>query len=617
MKRISLGIALLVVLAAVGAFALRRGSDAPAERRGDSAAEPVRSAAEPERAREGASIPVGAGESRSEIALAAPEDPPALRGRFVYASTGEPLPWFVFALHGAGGSELLTTDAGGAWRTGTSRSPPLSAVLHGSDPPRTWSDEAMRALTISLPEPVGGVVAEVAVEAWPTFLLEGLDDEPWTGRIDWEHWENEQHDAPVRVAADGSRYWRPAYARFGTWIDAYRRLCDAGPPLRLRFLRADGRLRALGDAPELEGVVEVPLAFEELGAVELDVRTAFDAQPSWRVEARLQPAAAHEHDFRDGDVRELQLADPARAPLRWDALAPGDYVARVRTAFCRPLEVPIRVAGGATARESAVLDCPEPRGSIVVEVASQSGATQGFHAGAWCPLAQDFVQPPLVERRERDLVFEFRDRPDCEHDVWIDSDFPVAPARRVRARPGDRLSFQVLDLAPEVGVGFLAYDASSGAPIEAFEIQVFGVHTFHGARAVRSGEVLIEKWPDGARLDWRASVAGYRCEDGSFETSPSSLSEGVRWIELRFEPGWSANVHVDDPDGHRVEGATVFADGVEVGISGAEGALPLRLAARPARLTARHPSWREGAAAPDHLAAVGPCWGVAIRLERP
>ena len=50
--------------------------------------------------------------------------------------------------------------------------------------------------------------------------------------------------------------------------------------------------------------------------------------------------------------------------------------------------------------------------------------------------------------------------PDGEYDVFLSTTMPVLPGRRTKARPGDRVRVEILDLAPRIAVGLRVLDAA-------------------------------------------------------------------------------------------------------------------------------------------------------------
>jgi hypothetical protein len=175
-KRAAIAVSLLTALALLG-WLLRE--DAP------EAVRPSQASSVGEARRAEIRAPGGDVDSSERLAVAPEEsmdapaqERPAVRGRLVYASTGQGLPWFVLDLHGADGVETLTTDADGRWEASTVREAPLFAYPLDINSPVARRSERVKQSRFEVPAPVDGVTPDVRVEAAPTFVF-SIEGECW------------------------------------------------------------------------------------------------------------------------------------------------------------------------------------------------------------------------------------------------------------------------------------------------------------------------------------------------------------------------------------------------------------------------------------------------------
>jgi hypothetical protein len=100
--------------------------------------------------------------------------------------------------------------------------------------------------------------------------------------------------------------------------------------------------------------------------------------------------------------------------------------------------------------------------------------------------------------------------------------------------------------------------------------------------------------PESGRLWWNVTSPGHVCAEGNVaEQSGWGLSTGTkRWIDVRLARGWRIKCAVFDDDYGTLKGATIVADGVDMGTTDADGYFTLNLPQRPKLIEARYRDWR-------------------------
>jgi hypothetical protein len=510
---------------------------------------------------------------------------PKLRGRLVYASTGQGVPWCELEIRGAASSESVVTDSDGAWSARDEHAPPRSLVILDQWP--IHGDEARRARTHALAEPDGTLVPETRVTWDATYVLDERPPSTDPARARFAS-GGDLPVSPLRAAPGGRRFWR---AR-GTNSPS-RPMGHAGPPWTIVFQGHSWRMRAEAQVDVLEGVVDVAVRWQALGAIEGTVVTELDPPPGWSVELVLEDRYG-----RWVTSATLDLRSPDTSTWSLIGVPPGEYVARVVTPFCEVSEAAVLVVGGETTRVRSLLSCPEPAGAIEVEIARESGApVEELRVRCRPPREVELI--PEHERGDAGAVFRFAELPQGSYEIEVETDLPIRPARRLVARPGDRPRFELLDLAPRVAIGFRALDAESGEPLDAFLAKLRGVPAPSFVHSALSGEVVVRDVPLGGAFAWSLVRDGYRKAHGDLEGAPPPDEDGVVWIPAALRRGGSLRVAVRDARDRPVAGAQLSADGAAAGETGELGVCEVSLDAWPRTLEARYGAWLESLEVPE------------------
>lgn len=500
-----------------------------------------------------------------------------LRGRLVYKSTGQPIPWYPLWLRAAGGRpETRTTDAQGHFES--IHRYDLAAIELNVGEIDRWSDDrwpnaivierasADEEVTISiepgptivvlgeLPERVTvatlrGTLRSVSSESERTigehlrcggdqwfFRSDALVDVPKKQPTLEEGFDEARARERVETALAGYATEDPQriaeLAQFvegeiGRMREAYRTAPntaavaalppDVGPwVLELRDISAeiDGQAPLSG----VHGVMSVQPNWSELGSLTLHFRGAWTTAPQWELSVQLSSTDAGYAQYETSWI----LGDLVDQTTTVRGLRQGHYTVRVTCAFCSEVVVRPFVSYGPTTNIEVVLDGPQPLGSIRGEVTTQSGEPPDGgnlffelrQAGARVLSCEPRIEADDEQRPWR-AQFEYVDLPAGAYGLAFDSNgLGIAPSFTTNAHPGDSIALQILDRPDYVDVGFRVFDAESGSELEGYDVDLEGPGVPHDLRAQRSGGIAASHVPETGRFQWRVSKLGYATEHG-------------------------------------------------------------------------------------------------------
>jgi hypothetical protein len=596
------------------------------------------------------------------------------RGRLVYESTGQGVPWCAVGLRGVGRQvEFCTTDDDGRFHSRLAY--PLARTLVLVNGEGTQSTDWENAVEVHRED--GEAELTVKVQPAPTLVLagelpSGLEPSTLTGSI---RSSDDFFYLYLRVRA-GGEYWfareelpRPpdlerAHTNHIALVEEMKRdLAKRGdsrlsqdakshvdevglelPIPDIASMDADTQRLAeqlksahgpwtvqlesehkswTGTAvlDQFEGVIQLEPQWDSLGAVALAFHGNWKTPPAWTIRADLRSGLADSNrNSQSGRLDQL-----AEKPLRFSGITPGAYTLVIDSDMCDRVEFPIVVGGPEPMNVDVQLNCAVSAGSIRGEITSESGEEpkEKLFFNLWRPGLMSYGDIKL----ERDATFEkwkktfeIADVPAGEFNLTCYfGGLGIEPLNTVNVRAGDFVHLRVLDRPTYVDIGFRVFDAESGAELETFDIDFPSRETDKQSRGLRSGAIVVEHFPENGQLRWRVTSPGHVCEETDFmHATVWGLSTGTkRWIDVRLARGWRIKCAVfDDDDYHTLKDATIVADGVDMGTTDADGYFTLTLPQRPKRIEARYRDWRCIESDTNGLETMQSCDEVGFVFER-
>ena len=524
------------------------------------------------------------------------------RGRMVYESSREPVPWCIVAVRAPGqAGELRIADEQGHFATAFEYAATKLDVLAWDqpDPPYDWTG-AQSVEHI----PTNPTEVEVAVRVWPTIIVDGgMPD----GR-DPRRWKFQlglgSEFSEARVMRSGVLLWRNHPQAFGFEAGSLEMVYRSGPPWWLVIDDEKQGLCCSMQLDHIDGVLHVSPLWQKRGSLLVALRTEAAARPDYRVYARLRPAltafddAAHGRNLKSGWIH-------------LEKLRPGDFVLDVTSQFCATAHVPVTIHPDEMTKVEVLLACEPATESIRGVVRSESGTRDESTAR--------FVQ---LRSTENGVVlangtiqwtkesgssigrFELGPLPAREYELSIDALSAIAtrPATPLNVKPGDELDITLLDRAPRIDVGFEVFDKETGAAIEEFTVGTDAGTGNWNENWTKSRDFLIEDLPQGARIAWAVSAQGYQRVSGTLESASRSwrVDGRRRWVQVELERGTVVSVIVHANDGSwedfsPIVGASVLLDGHEVGRTDNRGSFRLKLPEHFESIDVSYLNWRHAA----------------------
>ena len=572
------------------------------------------------------------------------------RGRLVYQSTGQGVPWCVVGLRGVGRQvEFCTTDDEGRFQSRLAYPLARTLVLVNGD--GTQSVDWPSAVEVHRED--GDAELTLDVKVAPTLVLAGelpagvdpsklkgwlssFDDAlqlDLTVRAGGEHWF-------ARTALPTPRDPERAHADHVALVEQMKRdLANRGdsqlsteakghidevklvPPIpdiasmdeeaeqyadRVRNTHGPWTVHlesehetwtATAKFDQFDGVIELTPQWDSLGDVAVTFRGNWTMPPAWNIRVELRSARTDENP-PSASGRLDQLADK---PLPVFSVKPGRYTLAVRSDACDDIELPVVVGAPETTNVEVQLNCVVSAGSIRGEITSESGEEpkDRIFLNLWRPGLMSYGDIRLVRDATYEkwkTTFEIADVPAGEFNLTCYAgELGIEPLHTVNARAGDFVRLRVLDRPTYVDIGFRVFDAESGAELEMFDIYFPSRATDKALRGLRSGAMVVEHFPENGTLYWLVTSPGHVCaETDLMHPMVWGRSEGTkRWIDVRLDRGWRIKCAVfDDDEYHTLKDATIVADGVDMGTTDADGYFTLTLPQRPKRIEARYRDWR-------------------------
>jgi RNA polymerase sigma-70 factor, ECF subfamily len=549
------------------------------------------------------------------LAIAAPSlvpDGELVRGRVVYRTTGQGVPFAIVRLRAGDRAEELAADFDGEftspspWPADVAIAIPGTALVRVA-PNATTADsgedsELVEAATVATaglapaaPPAKGGDVAfapltavavdtaegwRVAVDAGPTFLVRAHPHERLVDRRLRVHLDKTPSAATTRWPQffSGGGPLRPVPGVDGThWWRATTDEVRSKQPF-LVVGTTDGFQVGEVQASACAGVVgPLDVKLVEHGIVVGSVR---DESGATLAEHQvIVTTRAGEHVYRHGAVTDAR--GDFTLPMVW----PGAGDAHVSSERVDANSTPLFVAGGQPTRCDLVVKARPPGGSISGTITTSSGR-RSRSVGVRLTSADDaslWRNEAVKWREDGDPAvgtFTFNGLPGIPCNVKLLVYGPCRiPVRVLQATaPAAGLHFHIDDSAVSRRVEWSVLSAASGQKLADWCLVLRGDDGWEmrlDARYASEG-VDLPQLPG----EWQLIGANVRRQRGRIEAITGNR------VELRAEPGWAGLVGAMDIDTfHAACGAEVHADGVAVGCLDRNGQLLLDLPAPPRVLT--------------------------------
>ena len=575
-------------------------------------------------------------EREAAVAPAAGPVPDALvRGRILYQSTGQGVPFLpVFLRAGPRSVELRTDREGGfatadAWPANveiavfgaavpngtkpqpertvvgpdgaptTTATPPATVPLLGAtsvlttiDPERRRPPPAGEAPPQPTFQPLAtaavrdGDTWRLLVEVGPTYLLRVAPNEHQHG-LRLRVFLRDDDDALATRIQRSERTLtavEPGPDPGLSWCRVPQPPSFFGERCRLVVISEDGFWRDEIESVGAKGVVgPLDVTLREQGHVRGTVRDAFGATL----------ADAHVVVTIGDGPRALRFAtdtDP-QGEYTIPGVQPGDGHAKVAGEDFEPNATAVQVLAGAVATCDLVVRRRAKGGRIAGTITTASGKafpmvsvhlTSRQDGTIWRTANIDWQE---VDGRQQ-ATFAFADVPLLECEVALN---PFAPCRLQARRqtltpPQEHVHFRIDDVVPERNLS-IDVRQRDGTPCPSWTLRLVGDDGWQiDVRAQGAGSaVAIPQLPGS----WRLLGPTVRGLTGRLEAIPGDR------LAIQAEPGWSMLlVAMDIANYFPVRGAPVFADGQQVGVLDGEGELLLDLPAAPRTLTVDPTRWR-------------------------
>lgn len=536
---------------------------------------------------------------------------PRFTGRVVYASTGQGVPFYRFqASSSASESEWLETAEDGSFSSRVAHAAELEVSLPGAVPPEPLAlpdpeDEALAppreqqgAAIVSAVAPIaGGLSAAMEREALKDVRELVLSSEPAvievalgpTYLLDFElpqghGYAHDDFDATIVGVKYESLRERRALLGVNAEPRPWVRFPQPDKEVflepwdwRLELLSHDGRWAGKAVTDWVHGVHEQRVAIELVthtrlaGVVRDEKGRALDG-----IGVRLQEEGGERTHYRKTD---------AAGEYTFELLEPGAYAQYIQDDHFLPWKETVALPGGETLNDVTLTSRP-PGGSIAGRITSATGKFTGrvflFLEGegdqnVWRRQDPDWK----AENGVFVARFAFDDLGHGSYRVVCNTIEGVPIEGRVRslAPPDTDVHFHIEDDRPVLSLDLEVVDDETGEPVESYHFLSRVENGYMDDNLVSPGQSVERVIREGVDFAWWIRAEGYRAAGGS----AADFADGPPTVRLR--PGFCAVVHVLSIESlSSLPGVTVFADGVPVSVTDAEGDVVLDLPAKPRTL---------------------------------
>ena len=480
---------------------------------------------------------------------------------------------------------------------------------------------------ITLAAPRGAQPEELAVEllAGPTYSLSFPEGRPQGVLEVWVDESPEPFDQPSSRGWGRVRDGSPPWVR----LDPYRMPTAAGSygPWTLTVRDRQGHYLATGSVRQIAGVQEQRVEVREHPVGAVDVRVTLGGEP---IDQRLSLMVVREA----GSTHSVALNPrgrgyaPNRGRARIGHLAEGPCFLVAGSQGHGWTRVPCEVVAGETVEVSIDVPRASEVGSLNVLVRSETGERDlgGIQLLALQDGALRGNARFLKRRSDGSWEYAFEDLGEGEWTIRLEQTAHLPPfdKRVVRTRRG------------QASVEFLCLDAQAG-PSQWFEVAVvddvtseplphMGVTVYagggrHGHHLTDAeGRARVGPYIPGFEIEVVVRGENYRSGLARF-----LLQDDPPPVKIRMQPGWGTRLDIveNGPESaaQPIEGVRILSDGLEMGISDADGRFRLDLDRPPRRIELVKPGYRylsgsldRETLAPPSLQGAYPYWLVMERV---
>jgi hypothetical protein len=551
------------------------------------------------------------GESKARAPALEGPSKSRFRGRLVYESTRDPVPWCLVSIRAQGcAAEARIASEDGRFATAFEY-PAGSISLTTTD---AWG-EPDAPMTVDH-APASATEVEIALRMWPTYVLEtdtpdGFDATHANCRLRGSY---EGFGTPFDVnlvsPRRGTFFWRRGSIGIHDGREELERVRAGGPPWTFTAWDQGSMWSGAASADRFDGVVRLAVDWKRLGALHVDLQTNLDRSPNWDVTGELRGReAGHE-----SQLKPIASGNLAReASLEFERIPPGAFTLSVRTRFCETVEMPVTIRAGETATVRASLPCAPPAGAIRGVITSETGTFHGASTEVTLYLGTETFDRRTVAWNQRDGAwvgsYRFDDLPSRDYMVKVRTEsFPARSEHESAAHPAEQVDFVVLDSVPTYDIGFVVTEAGTGRVLDDFEIRVSQAGS-QGPRIVRSGEIAIHGASDGVAISWDIEKAEYLCAHGTLADAARSwrVDGDRRWVNVAVVRGFRMTVSARDAASRALEGATVVVDGLDAGVTDVHGEFEISRDETPTSIDVRYRDWRVRGVMPGREQPFRPC----------
>jgi hypothetical protein len=272
----------------------------------------------------------------------------------------------------------------------------------------------------------------------------------------------------------------------------------------------------------------------------------------------------------------------------------GNYALFVKHTDYYPWESAQRVTASEHATADIALDARPPGGSLSGRITSTTGRFRGrvvlFLEGLDDQDVWRRADPRWVEEDGAFVAdYRFDELGSGSYSVSCCTVDAVHVEDRVRvlSPPNESADFHVDDGRAVAKLVLHPIDKATGEPLADYQVYFHPAGNVEAQESGSAAEPWTREVSEGVAFKWRVHAPGYRAASGN-----ESAFAGDAELTVALEPGFSAVINLNSIESLRsLEGVEVFADGVSVGWTDADGFLYLDLPSRPKRISLDPTLW--------------------------
>lgn len=358
------------------------------------------------------------------------------------------------------------------------------------------------------------------------------------------------------------------------------------PTWQLRLRSANGIWSGSADVPFVLGVHDVPVHIDLVEHGTLEGRVVDqNGAPLPDMYVHMQSNAL--------DAKALARTD-ADGNYRFDLLAAGRYALFVKDTDHYPYEAAQLIRAGERHVADIALDARPPGGSLKGRLTSTTGTFQGrvviFLEGLDDQDVWRRADPVWVEENGRFVgEYCFAELGSGSYSVsccTVDA-VPVEGRLRVVSPPNESVDFHVDDGRPLRELRLRPIDEATGEALESYRVYFHAEGNVEILEPGTSSAPWMREVSEGVDFRWRVHAPGYRAASGNQSDFTSDHQ-----LEVALTHGFSAVVNLNSIESMRsLAGVEVFADGISVAWTDADGFAYLEFDRRPTEITVDPTLW--------------------------